>query len=816
MKKNYPIIFVYFIIISLYSQNKNTEIHTVKGHVIDYETKLPIEFASITFSSSNKEHLNKGAITDGKGNFKLEVPKGLYDIKVDFLSFQPILLKDVIIHKNLTFDTFELKIAVEGLEEVNVSSTNKSVFLKLDKLVYFVDKDITNAGATALSALSNIPSVAVNPEGKISLRNDENVKILINGKQSAIGNSNILNNLQADAIEKVEVITVPSARYSASGTAGIINIILKKNNNTGLIGSLNLTAGSPEYFGIANNFNYKKNHFNLSNSIGYIVRNTPGNAMINNTYLSNNTVIGNLHENRNYNRDKNVFNNVLGLDYTISSTATLNATFTLNLVDGNEKTSNNSTYFNANKLLLESFQIKDHNQIDENLYELSLNYTKNFSKENQYFNLNYSFSKSEDIANSKIYHYNTFPTLGENAAKNLWIQDNTQLNNHYFGFVYNHPIGKKTLIEIGNENKLGDLKTNYDLRNFSIANQNYVLNTNFSTIFDYTDHIYSFYAKIETAFNKLSLSTGLRSEIADIKFGLSNKPPKYQTKETDFFPSLHLSYEISENQSVSLNYGKRIYRPNFWMINPFETKISEQNIVVGNPELIPFFSDIYDLKHLKKWEKFSISTNMYVKDYSDVPERITFSKGETINSKPIETTTYQNISSISQIGMEFFANYTPYKWWQLSAGFNVYKSKQRGSYHFKDVFNVPQTIKLDSDDRSGTINANTTLNFPKQWRFQANYRYNAPSQGAISKRAAYQFVNASISKEFWKNKATLTFTATDLFNSNKLKRTINTSVGITDNVFQWNERFFVLNLNYRFNQKEKKTVEIDRDQTIMF
>ncbi|MDO9261873.1 MAG: carboxypeptidase-like regulatory domain-containing protein, partial [Flavobacteriaceae bacterium] len=243
MKKIYPFIFVYFIVISLYSQNKNIDNQSVKGHVVDFETKQAIEFASITFTSTNSEHLTKGTITDAKGNFKIELPKGIYDIKVDFLSFEPILLKNIVLQKNLTLDTFELKIAVEGLEEVNVAGFNKSVFLKLDKLVYYVDKDLTTAGATALSALSNIPSVAVNPEGRISLRNDENVKILINGKPSALGNSNVLNNLQAEAIEKVEVITVPSARFSATGTAGIINIILKKNKKLGFNASLNLTAG---------------------------------------------------------------------------------------------------------------------------------------------------------------------------------------------------------------------------------------------------------------------------------------------------------------------------------------------------------------------------------------------------------------------------------------------------------------------------------------------------------------------------------------------------------------------------------------------
>ncbi|MDO9260559.1 MAG: outer membrane beta-barrel family protein, partial [Flavobacteriaceae bacterium] len=391
---------------------------------------------------------------------------------------------------------------------------------------------------------------------------------------------------------------------------------------------------------------------------GYIVRNSPGNAQINNQYLVNNAFVGNLNENRDYERDKKVFNNVLGLDYDISTKATLNATFTLNIVDGVDKTSNISNYTDANNLLIESFEKKERNKNEANIYELSLSYTKNYSKEGQYLNLNYSNSLSDNFANSVINHLNTFPTVGEDLAKNLWIQDESKENNHFFGFVYSHPMGKSTLLEIGNENTLGDLKTNYDLRNFSIANQTFVLNPQYSTTFNYIDKIYAFYAKIETTYKKLSLSAGLRTEMADISFGLANNTNSYSEKNTDFFPSSHLSYEFSDTQSISLSYGKRIIRPNFWMINPFETKISEQNIVVGNPALIPFFSDIYDLKHLKKWDKLSFSTSIYLKDYTDVPDRITFSKGATINNKPIEITTYKNISTITQIGLEFFANYT--------------------------------------------------------------------------------------------------------------------------------------------------------------
>ncbi len=816
MKKIHPFIFVYFIVISLYSQNKSAENHSIKGQVIDFESKEAIEFASITFTATNIQQFSIGTVTDTKGYFKLELPKGIYDVKVDFLSFQPIILKDVHIHKNLILDTFAMKIAVEGLGEVNVAGSNNSVSLKLDKLVYYIDKNLITSGGSVLSALSNIPSVSVNPEGKISLRDDENVKILINGKPSIQGNFNVLNNLQAEAIEKVEVISVPSARYSASGTAGIINIVLKKNKKYGLNGSISLTAGNPEYYGIAANINFKKDKINLFNSTGFIKRNSPGNALINNQYLNNNTVIGNLHEKRDYNRDKNVFNNLLGFDYDINSTTALNATFTLNLVDGVNKITNYSWYENANNLLLESFEKQEFDEKEDNLYELSLSYTKNFSKEGQYLNLNYSINKSVDQSNSAINHFNIFPTMGENLSKKMLINDKTNINNQHFGFIYNHPIGKSTNLEIGNENSLGDLKTNYDLKNYNSNTQTFILNPNNSTVFNYFDKIFAFYAKIETTHKKLSLSAGLRTEISDISFGLANNPNSYQFKETDFFPSSHLSYEFSDTQSLSLSYGKRIYRPTFWMINPFETKISEQNVVVGNPALIPFFSDILDLKHLKKWEKLSFSTSIYLKDYTDVPERITFSKGETINGKPIEITTYKNISNITQIGLEFFANYTPLKWWQLSGGFNVYDSKQRGNFNYIDAFNVPKTINLNSDDASGSANASTVITLPNKWRFQTNYRYILPSQGAISKRQSYQFVNAAISKELFSNNATLTLSVSDLFNTNKLKRTINTAVGITDNVFQWDERFFVLNFNYRFNQKDKKPLEIDKDRAIMF
>lgn len=817
MKKLYFVFFVYIIFSPLYSQNKTPIFHTVKGTVVDSSTNTPLEFATISFQEKSEGIIPIGTITDEKGNFKISVPKGIYDITIEYLSFKPTKLTAVFVHKDLNLNKILLSISAENLNEILVTGTNKTVLIKLDRMVYFADKDLTISGASALNALNSIPNVSVNAEGLVSLRNDPHVKILINGKQSAQSNSDILNNLQADAIEKVEVITVPSSNFSSSGTAGIINIILKKGKDIGLNTTINLTAGNPDYLGFSSNINYKKDRINIFNTTAYLSRKTPGNSYIHNEIKNNNSIIGYLNDDRTYKREKSVFNTLLGIDYEISQTATFNTTATIKIANGNNLTTNKSTYRDENKTLIQSFERIDNSKIDLDLFEVSASYEKKFKKEGHQLSIYYAYEKILDKTNAFINNYNSYPTVSHLISKDLNILDHQNNNFQLFKFDYVLPFGKNTMFETGYDMELEDLTTDYNYKSYDITSELFTYNPTFSNVFNYNNIVHAFYTRLESSYKKFSYSAGLRIENATVDFELENSSNFYKNKKTDFFPSTHISYEFSDSSNLTLSYGKRISRPTYWVLNPFETKISETNIVVGNPEMEPFYIHLYELKHVKSGNKLTLSTTIYIKDYTNAPERVTFSTGALINGIPVEVTTYKNIAALHQVGFEQNANFSPYKWWNLSAGFNIYNSEQIGVFEYTDINNNPKTIDFSSIDLSGYFNLSTKFTFPKEWRFQTNYKYFAPSEGAISKRKAYHYVDTALSKNLFNNKASITLSVSDVFNSNKINRIVNTTSARTYNMFQWNERMFTLNFTYRFNKNDKKlNFEVDKDRSIMF
>ena len=241
----------------LLAQSRNTETITVTGKIIEEGTNIPLEYATVSFENAQGKVVN-GGITDTKGNYSLKVPRGVYTVKYEFISYETKEIPNKQLTKNTTLPTVTLALDTESLDEVVIRAETTEVQVRLDKKIYNIGKDLTTSGATVSDALNNVPSVNVDVEGAISLRGNENVRILINGKPSAIagfGSTDALRQLPAEAIERVEVITSPSARYDAEGTAGILNIILRKEKTLGLNGSITTNIGAPTSSGVSGNIN---------------------------------------------------------------------------------------------------------------------------------------------------------------------------------------------------------------------------------------------------------------------------------------------------------------------------------------------------------------------------------------------------------------------------------------------------------------------------------------------------------------------------------------------------------------------------------
>ena len=327
--KNYFLLGLLFLFSTLtFAQSSN---YSITGKVVDKDAGIPLEYATITVTDVDNAQDVEGGITDTSGNFTVEVPAGKYTIKIEYISFEPVILTKTI-SGDLNLGTTQLEFAASNLDEVTVVAETTTVDIRLDKKIYNIGKDLTTAGGTVSDALNNVPSVSVDVEGSISLRGNENVRILINGKPSAIagyGSTDVLRQLPADAIERVEVITSPSARYDAEGTAGILNIILRKEKTLGFNGSINTSVGNPDLASVSANLNLRTDKFNIFNTTGYRYSSSPGNGYFDTQYNTTADVsptYDRIIEDRDIQRLNRGFNTNLGLEYYLSDQSSITGT----------------------------------------------------------------------------------------------------------------------------------------------------------------------------------------------------------------------------------------------------------------------------------------------------------------------------------------------------------------------------------------------------------------------------------------------------------------------------------------------------------
>ena len=322
----------------------------VTGKVIEKSTNLPLEYSTITLKNTSNPSLVFGGITNNKGEFSIQVAKGTYDIIIEFISFQPFQINSKSITQNLNLGTISLSEGAEQLKEVIVRAEKTTVEIKLDKKVYNVGNDLMVKGGTVSDILDNIPSVSVDVEGNVSLRGNENVKILVDGRPSnAINIADALKLIPAESIDKVEVITNPSARYDAEGGGGILNIILKKGKNQGINGTFVATTGTPDNHGVNGTVNFKSEQFNLFSTQGYSYRNGPGNAMTNSRYLNDdNTTKSYMNENRDNESISKSYNGNFGFDWYLDKTLTWTNTVNFRKSSGDNRDNVFQNYFDEN------------------------------------------------------------------------------------------------------------------------------------------------------------------------------------------------------------------------------------------------------------------------------------------------------------------------------------------------------------------------------------------------------------------------------------------------------------------------------------
>lgn len=782
-----------------------TEI-TITGKVIDKDVNQPLEYATIAFFSKKENKIITGGITDLEGNFSIPVPPGTYDITVDYIAYTKKTIPNRTLNKDTDLGVLVIGVDAQSLNEVTIVAERTTVEIKLDKKIYNVGKDLTVRGGTVSDVLDNVPSVSVDVEGNVSLRGNENVTILINGKPSGLvglNSTDALRQLPAESIERVEVITSPSARYDAEGTAGILNIILRRSKLQGLNGAITANVGHPTTAGISGNINYRTGDFNFFNTSGYSYRESPGNSLketqyFNREFDNNGNLIADnpdtfLNENREFDRQDKNFTTNIGMEWYITDSASLTTSIVYRNSDEENKTTNFINEFNANGDLLNQSSRFDPELEDDKTIQYSLNFDKQFGGDSQH-KLTFDFQYETDNENERSI-ISQDGTAAE-RVQTLQTQDEILLQSDYV-----LPIGENSQFEVGYRGNFNELDTDYSLE-FN-DNGQFELDTDVSNNLIYREYINALYSqfgsKIKTKFSYL---LGLRMESTRISIDQVTSGDYERKNYTDLFPTVNLGYEINEDQSLQLGYNRRISRPRSRFINPFPSRSSATNLFQGNPDINSSYSNKVDLGYLNKIGKITLNSSLYYARATDVFTFISEDTGDfaIVNGTqiPIVRRTPINLATNDRYGFEFTLTYRPTKDWNINGNFNLFKSITEGFYNGFDY---------GAENLSWFARLNNKYTLPGKIDWQTRIFYGGPSEDAQNKRKGIFSTDVAFSKDIFKDQASIAVNISDVFNSRKRIIESFTPTFNSYAEFQWRQRSFNLSFTYRFNQQKKQQRE---------
>ena len=796
----------------------------VTGKVFDKDINQPLEYATIAFFSKKENKIVNGGITDAQGNFNISVPIGTYDISIEYISYKT----EKILNKSITTDTnlgtISIGINVESLDAVEVIAERTTVEIKLDKKVYNIGQDLTTSGGTVSDALNNVPSVSVDIEGGISLRGNENVRILINGKPSAMagfGDTNILSQLPAEAIERVEVITSPSARYDAEGTAGIINIILRQKETLGFNGSLNMNIGHPDNAGLSANLNLRKEKFNLFSNFGFRYFDAPRTSFSDADYfdrLINGEVISpefeKIREDQEVSRLNRNYNANVGMEYFINDKSSVTGSLFYRYGEDADLSINNSDRYNGGSIVEQTIRREKQTEDGSN-YQFSLNYINKFDDKGQELTVDFQYENGSENQFTNISEdYLTTQQVDPEPFQKEEVFTKEKQNEYLVQADYVLPLGEDGRFEAGYRDSFQNQRTDYTLNQEDIATGDLFVNDTISNIFDYTEHVTAIYNQYGTKFGKFSFLLGLRLENTRLKGDIDSRlteeelveafgfpiQTKFDNNYLGLFPTVNVIYNLAKEdekeESITLGYNRRINRPRGWFINPFPSRSSRTNVFQGNPNLQPAFASAFDLGYLKRWEDITFTSSVYYQHETDSFERVEENTGQqTSDGIDIIRTIPVNLSTNQRIGAELGILYSPAKWLRLNSSFNFFQFETEGKFN---------GIDYGAKNTSYFARFSSKVTLPAKIDWQTNVSYNGAQENAQTKTDGIFSMDLAFSKEIFNDNATVSLNVRDVFNSRVRKSFTTTEFFNRESEMQWRPRQIILSFMYRFNQQKKR------------
>jgi len=776
--------------INLTAQESETSGNIV-GKVFDNEGEPLI---NATLAVYKGDSLLTGTITDSQGNFSLQLDPGSYTIEIAFLAFQSIR-KEVTLRtdENLDLGIITLQPSQAELDEVEVRGERSYMEMNFDSRSFNVQDDITSLGGSALDVLDNVPSISTDFEGNVSLRGNQGVQILINGRPSNLvrNGTDALSSIPSGLIEEVKIITNPSARYAANGTGGIIDIILVEGAELGFNGTVRVNAGYPQDYGLGTNLNYQRKRINwfANAQVEYESQPETGNTF---QSFSNDTTYAYSESSETDETEKEASFNI-GADIFLDNDQILTISSRVNVENQTEdrivdyidyNPQNDQVYQSANENwgIIQETEREVLEDETENDFDFRAQYEKKFNKNRNHrlvADLDFEFGQE----NGKI-NFDQIVQQGSGTS----VQQRTNSDEIYrevrFDIDYEQPIGESGKLEAGLRYDYEWQDNDYLVEEFQ--NGNWVRsdqNIGPADNFIYSENVNALYGIYSGEIKPFTYQVGLRVENTRINSELDESGTSSSQDYTNFFPSAFLSYTINELNSVQLSYSRRISRPWSGQLLPFVEIENDRNREVGNPDLKPEFSNSYEAGYLRYWETGSILTSFYYRHRTEVIEDVsTISNGVT-------TETPINLATEDAWGVEFSADQKLFSGLQLSGSLNIYQSNREGSF---------QNQVYQSESETFTSRLRLRWQFLDGWNFQSYLSYRGAQQTTQGTRAGRSFVGTGLSKDFWNGKANISLNIRDLFNSRNSDREIIQPFSYTSSQYSWSSRSFRLNLRYNF------------------
>lgn len=781
-KNLYYFIYALLLINSLGYSQETTQ---VKGTVIEGNGGLPVAFATVLAADKDSRQPLTGTTTLEDGSFELSVSSTNYYLEVSFIGFQTKTFEDITQQNGIIdLGIIMLMEDAQQLEEVVVEGELSKMEFKLDKRVFNIGKDISSTGMGALEVLNNVPSVNVSIEGVVSLRGSAGVQILINGKPSVLADdpSNALGTITSDMIQSVEVITNPSAKYNAEGTAGIINIILKKEEKTGLNGSVTINTGAPENHSLGFSLNRRTEKFNLFTQIGAGYRSLPQDSESVNQDLINNITT---RSSGTAFRNETFSNITLGSDYYINdfNVITLSGNFAYEVEDQPSETfisiTDNITGENS------QWTRNEVTEANNPKWQYELAYKKEFENNDEH---TLSFSAiGSFFGKDQASEFINSGTSGTDIPGDQQTQTEFKQADYTFQLDYVNPISEKYGLEAGSQFVINNVGNDFSVSDF--INGAWVVNQNLTNNFDYNQSVFGVYGSGSYEVEKWGFKLGARLEYTNLNTILANTNESSEQKYGDLFPSLHTTYKLTKDVSFQAGYSKRIYRPRLWDLNPFFNIRDNFNIRTGNPNLQPEYTDSFEITSIFKIGSASLNSTLYYRYTTNAIERVSTFEDNVRITMPM------NIGTDGVTGFEFNGKYVPLEWLTLNGDFNLGLFNRRGS--FED-----QNFDFNGERWSTRLNSKISLPADFDLELTGNYRSGYQTvQGQVSETA---FMDLGLRKQFVQGKVVVNLSVRDLFNSRIFENAI---VQNTFDSFSSSQRgrFLTLGISYGFGKGQAMT-----------